>query len=244
MTPCCVRLTISTSRTCGSISPGRKPRSMMPIPPSSAWTMAIGARVTVSMLADTIGRFSVMPAGEAAGQIDGRRIPARQNTALRCENVVIERAASHAVENGSPDGGIDDRKHGVIVALAIRRIGNHAVTTASSRALVARPPGRDASRRPGPAEVRAVAGQTRAGAPDTFRPIPAPPRRSCCIYPRAERRRHPAHHPGQRTRPARRPDQPARRRDRRRRDAERDGAARGGRGNRGRPRGRAGFSES
>src|SRR5215831_4081825 len=60
MTPCCVRLTISTSRTCGWMSPGRKPRSMIPRPPSSAWTIAIGARVTVSMLADTIGRFSVM----------------------------------------------------------------------------------------------------------------------------------------------------------------------------------------
>ena len=32
---------------------------MIPMPPSSACTMAIGARVTVSMLADTIGRFSV-----------------------------------------------------------------------------------------------------------------------------------------------------------------------------------------
>jgi hypothetical protein len=60
MMPCCVRFTISTSRTWGSISPGRNPRSMTPIPPSSAWTMAIGARVTVSMLAETIGRFNVM----------------------------------------------------------------------------------------------------------------------------------------------------------------------------------------
>ena len=60
MTPCCVRLTISTSRTCGSISPGRNPRSMIPIPPSSACTIAIGARVTVSMFAETIGRLSVM----------------------------------------------------------------------------------------------------------------------------------------------------------------------------------------
>ena len=33
---------------------------MMPMPPSSAWTMAIGARVTVSMLADTIGRSSLI----------------------------------------------------------------------------------------------------------------------------------------------------------------------------------------
>ncbi len=60
MTPCCVRLTIPTSRTCGSISPGRKPRSMMPMPPSSACTIAIGARVTVSMFAETMGRLSVM----------------------------------------------------------------------------------------------------------------------------------------------------------------------------------------
>ena len=60
MTPCCVRLTISTSRTCGWMSPGLNPRSMMPRPPSSAWTIAIGARVTVSMFAETIGRFSVM----------------------------------------------------------------------------------------------------------------------------------------------------------------------------------------
>ena len=59
MTPCCVRLTFITSRTCGSMSPGRNPRSMMPMPPSSAMTIAISARVTVSMLAETTGRFSV-----------------------------------------------------------------------------------------------------------------------------------------------------------------------------------------
>ena len=60
MMMCCIRLTFSTSRTCGSMSPLRNPRSMMPRPPSSACTIAIGARVTVSMLADTSGRFSVM----------------------------------------------------------------------------------------------------------------------------------------------------------------------------------------
>ena len=60
ITPCCVRLTIPTSRTCGSISPGRNPRSIMPMPPSSACTIAIGARVTVSMFAETMGRLSVM----------------------------------------------------------------------------------------------------------------------------------------------------------------------------------------
>ena len=60
MMMCCIRLTFSTSRTCGPMSPLLKPRSMMPMPPSSAWTIAIGARVTVSMLADTSGRLSVM----------------------------------------------------------------------------------------------------------------------------------------------------------------------------------------
>jgi hypothetical protein len=33
---------------------------MIPMPPSSAWTIAIGARVTVSMFAETIGRFNTM----------------------------------------------------------------------------------------------------------------------------------------------------------------------------------------
>jgi hypothetical protein len=32
----------------------------MPMPPSSACTIAIGARVTVSMFAETMGRLSVM----------------------------------------------------------------------------------------------------------------------------------------------------------------------------------------
>jgi hypothetical protein len=82
MTPCCVRLTISTSRTCGSISPGRNPRSMIPMPPSSAWTIAIGARVTVSMLAETIGRFRVIRRVSR----DERSIAAgsRRGITLRC----------------------------------------------------------------------------------------------------------------------------------------------------------------
>src|SRR5687767_4491533 len=41
------------------MSPERNPRSMMPMPPSSATAMAISARVIVSMLAETIGRFRV-----------------------------------------------------------------------------------------------------------------------------------------------------------------------------------------
>ena len=59
MMPCCVRLTAATSATCGAMSPARKPRSMTPMPPSSASTTAIAARVMVSMLADTSGRLSV-----------------------------------------------------------------------------------------------------------------------------------------------------------------------------------------
>ena len=57
--PCCVRFTEVTSATCGAISPDRNPRSMTPIPPSSASTTAIAARVIVSMLADTMGRLIV-----------------------------------------------------------------------------------------------------------------------------------------------------------------------------------------
>ena len=62
------------------------------------------------------------PAGQSAGQIDGRRVPARQHASLWCENIVIEGAPLHAVEDGSPDGRIDDRKHGVIGTLAIHRL--------------------------------------------------------------------------------------------------------------------------
>src|SRR5262245_9291490 len=60
MMPCWVRLTVETSTTCGPMSPARNPRSMTTIPPSSASTAAIADRVTVSMLADTIGRLSAM----------------------------------------------------------------------------------------------------------------------------------------------------------------------------------------
>ena len=55
---------------------------MMPMPPSSAWTIAIGARVTVSMLAETIGRRSVM----CSDKRDLRSIDAgsRRSTTLNC----------------------------------------------------------------------------------------------------------------------------------------------------------------
>ena len=79
---------------------------MMPMPPSSAWTIAIGARVTVSMLAETIGRFSVMRRDSRHGQVDGRRVAAGQDAALRREDEVVERAAAHQVEHGAADPSI------------------------------------------------------------------------------------------------------------------------------------------
>src|SRR3954447_10507174 len=82
MTPCCVRFTFSTSRTCGSISPARKPRSMIPIPPSSACTMAIGARVTVSMFAETIGRLSVIRRDRREDR--SIAVGSRRRSTLRC----------------------------------------------------------------------------------------------------------------------------------------------------------------
>src|SRR4051794_6342238 len=62
MMPCWVRLTAVTSPICGAMSPARKPRSITPIPPSSASATAIAARVMVSMFAETTGRRSVIPA--------------------------------------------------------------------------------------------------------------------------------------------------------------------------------------
>jgi hypothetical protein len=82
MMPCCFRLTIWTSRTCGSISPLRNPRSMMPMPPSSATAIAISDRVTVSMLAVTIGRLRV----RRRDSRDDRSIAdgSRRSTTLYC----------------------------------------------------------------------------------------------------------------------------------------------------------------
>ena len=60
MMPCCVRLTAVTSAICGAMSPDLNPRSITPIPPSSASATAIAARVIVSMFADTNGRFSAI----------------------------------------------------------------------------------------------------------------------------------------------------------------------------------------
>jgi hypothetical protein len=82
MMPCCLRLTISTSRTCGSISPLLKPRSMMPMPPSSATAIAMSDRVTVSMFAETIGRFSVTPVEKR--QVRSMADGSRRSTTLYC----------------------------------------------------------------------------------------------------------------------------------------------------------------
>jgi hypothetical protein len=64
------------------MSPDLNPRSMMPMPPSSATAIAISARVIVSMLAETIGRFSV----SLCESRDERSIVAgsRRSTTLYC----------------------------------------------------------------------------------------------------------------------------------------------------------------
>ena len=76
------------------MSPERKPRSMMPMPPSSAMAIAISARVIVSMLAETIGRRSRSRCGELTGQIDRGRIAPLDDAVLRGEEKVVERAAA------------------------------------------------------------------------------------------------------------------------------------------------------
>ena len=74
---------------------------MIPMPPSSACTIAIGARVTVSMLADTIGRFEPDAARETARQVDGGRIAPLQHAVLRREDEVVERAAADQIEHAA-----------------------------------------------------------------------------------------------------------------------------------------------
>ncbi len=66
---------------------------MMPMPPSSAWTIAIGARVTVSMLAETIGRRSVMCSDKRDVEIDRRGVAPLDDAELRREEKIVERAA-------------------------------------------------------------------------------------------------------------------------------------------------------
>ena len=117
MTPCCVRLTISTSRTCGWMSPGRKPRSMIPMPPSSACTIAIGARVTVSMLAETIGRSQGDVLRHAARQVDRGRVAPRKR---RCA------AASAGSRRTSRHGRAPRRRAPLPASMRGKLVGGHA----------------------------------------------------------------------------------------------------------------------
>ncbi len=112
MTPCCVRLTISTSRTCGSISPGRNPRSMMPMPAFLGLDdrhRRAGDRVHVGRHDRPLERD---PARHAARQIDRRRIAAHEHAPLRRQDEVVERAAAHELERLKTDGSIDPGKGG------------------------------------------------------------------------------------------------------------------------------------
>ena len=71
---------------------------MTPMPPSSASTIAIAARVIVSMLADTIGRLSVRCSENARAEIDRGRIAARHHAELRRQQKVVEGATADEVE--------------------------------------------------------------------------------------------------------------------------------------------------
>ena len=66
---------------------------MMPMPPSSACTIAIGARVTVSMLADTIGRCSVSVGVRRDERSIVCRVAAVDDAELRRQQEVVEGAA-------------------------------------------------------------------------------------------------------------------------------------------------------
>ena len=71
---------------------------MIPMPPSSATAIAISDRVTVSMLAETIGRFSVRPVEKRRRQIDGGRIAPLEDAVLRVEQEVVEGRAANEIE--------------------------------------------------------------------------------------------------------------------------------------------------
>ena len=69
-------------------------------PPSSAWTMAIGARVTVSMLAETIGRFSVRCCETRHDRSIAAGSRRDDDAALRRQQEIVERAAAHQLGDG------------------------------------------------------------------------------------------------------------------------------------------------
>ena len=77
---------------------GPKARSITPMPPSSARTIAIAARVTVSMLAETSGRLSVRCSENRADRstMSGSRRGSTPSCGVKQE--VVERAAANEVE--------------------------------------------------------------------------------------------------------------------------------------------------
>ena len=83
---------------------------MIPMPPSSAWTMAIGARVTVSMLAETIGRFSARCCETRHDRSIAAGSRRDDDAALRRQQEIVERAAVDQLGNGRGRRGVDARK--------------------------------------------------------------------------------------------------------------------------------------
>ena len=57
--------------------------------------MAIAARVTVSMFAETIGRLRLSRRENRDVEIDGRRVATLDNAVVRREEEVVERAAAN-----------------------------------------------------------------------------------------------------------------------------------------------------
>src|SRR5207244_979828 len=76
------------------MSPGRTPRSMTPIPPSSESTTAIAARVIVSIFAEISWTLNDHVHREPSRQVHCVRIAARQNPMLWSEQKIVERAST------------------------------------------------------------------------------------------------------------------------------------------------------
>ena len=95
----------------------RNPRSMMPMPPSSATAIAISARVIVSMLADTIGRFNVRVLGETRREIERRRIPPLDD-AYAGKQEVVERTAAHCLQKIGHDTSLFPEQR-LVVAIVL-----------------------------------------------------------------------------------------------------------------------------
>ena len=99
MTPCCVRLTIC------DLAHLRRDVAAAEAAVDDADAAFFGqrrwpsrARVTVSMLAETIGRLSVRCCEKRRREIDRGRIAALEDAVLRREEEIVERAAAHEGE--------------------------------------------------------------------------------------------------------------------------------------------------